>query len=277
MVGQEPKTAWLIDYPLLERIHYLLVAEYDVFGNVGHQVNTRLYMDFLRMEAEGNFLALLPPKIRKLLWLHWYRNSQQEVKEYIFGPKVNFKENTNIKYETQQPKKELLYKIKHKLNGLSDSRFNLANSSTDKLLKQMHNTPAKAASILPEIGILSVESSDEFQLYTILRNSGHSNIDSLLFEDNNRLPNEDYLTVTPGVTGSYPGAFWHVKQAQLPTFIDMVKSVKTEPDYKKLMKKFGVRRTNKGFWDHSDRVHRQFVKDEPIEAGLLDYNRLENR
>ena len=31
-VGQEPKTAWLIDYPLLERIHYLLVAEYDVLA-----------------------------------------------------------------------------------------------------------------------------------------------------------------------------------------------------------------------------------------------------
>ncbi len=35
LVGDEPKTAWVIDYPLLERIHYLLVAGYDVYGNVG--------------------------------------------------------------------------------------------------------------------------------------------------------------------------------------------------------------------------------------------------
>jgi hypothetical protein len=30
LVGKPPKTAWLISYPLLERIHYLLVAGFDV-------------------------------------------------------------------------------------------------------------------------------------------------------------------------------------------------------------------------------------------------------
>ena len=30
-------------------------------------MNTRLYMDFLRMEGEGNFLSLLPAKDRKPL------------------------------------------------------------------------------------------------------------------------------------------------------------------------------------------------------------------
>ncbi|MCK5360658.1 MAG: fatty acid cis/trans isomerase, partial [Gammaproteobacteria bacterium] len=47
--GDYPDTAWVIDYPLLERIHYLLVAGFNVFGNLKHQLNTRLYMDFLRM------------------------------------------------------------------------------------------------------------------------------------------------------------------------------------------------------------------------------------
>ena len=28
-VGQQPKTAWVIDYSLLERIHYLLVAGFE--------------------------------------------------------------------------------------------------------------------------------------------------------------------------------------------------------------------------------------------------------
>jgi hypothetical protein len=50
LVGNNPKTAWLLNYQLLERIHYLLVAGFDVFGNVGHQLDARLSMDFLRME-----------------------------------------------------------------------------------------------------------------------------------------------------------------------------------------------------------------------------------
>ena len=34
-VGQAPKTMWVLDYSLFERIHYLLVAGFDVYGNVG--------------------------------------------------------------------------------------------------------------------------------------------------------------------------------------------------------------------------------------------------
>ena len=62
--GDYPDTAWIIDYPMFERIHYLLVAGFDVYGNVGHQLNTRLYMDFLRMEGEDHLLAFLPAQVR---------------------------------------------------------------------------------------------------------------------------------------------------------------------------------------------------------------------
>jgi hypothetical protein len=41
-----------------------LPAGYDVLGNAGSQLITRLYMDFQRMEGEFNFLAWLPPETR---------------------------------------------------------------------------------------------------------------------------------------------------------------------------------------------------------------------
>jgi hypothetical protein len=47
VLGNLPNTLWVIDYPLLERIYYALVAGFDVYGNVGHQLATRLYMDAL--------------------------------------------------------------------------------------------------------------------------------------------------------------------------------------------------------------------------------------
>ncbi|MEI5617105.1 fatty acid cis/trans isomerase, partial [Streptomyces brasiliscabiei] len=31
LVGEQPKTVWILDYALLERIHYLLVAGFDVY------------------------------------------------------------------------------------------------------------------------------------------------------------------------------------------------------------------------------------------------------
>jgi len=32
LIGDNPQTAWIIGYPLLERLHYVLVAGYDVYG-----------------------------------------------------------------------------------------------------------------------------------------------------------------------------------------------------------------------------------------------------
>ena len=69
LIGEPPQTAWVIDYSLLERIHYLLVAGYDVYGNVGHQLISRIYMDFLRMEGEANFLLFLP--VERLILRYW--------------------------------------------------------------------------------------------------------------------------------------------------------------------------------------------------------------
>ena len=88
---------------------------------------------------------------------------------------------------------------------------------------------------MPEFGILSVQNAQGLKLYSIIRNSGHSNINSLLFEDNNRLPAEDYLSVTRSISGSYPGAFWHVDEADLSAFIQSVNTLRSEQDYKKLM------------------------------------------
>ena len=56
VLGNLPNTLWVIDYPLLERIYYSLVAGFDVYGNAGHQLSVRLYMDALRIEGESYFL-----------------------------------------------------------------------------------------------------------------------------------------------------------------------------------------------------------------------------
>ena len=94
LVGQQPKTAWIIDYSLLERIHYLLVAGFDVYGNVGHQLESRLYMDFLRMEGEQNFLLFLPQDVRIGLRDFWYRQASPHVKEFVVGDTIKFDRDT---------------------------------------------------------------------------------------------------------------------------------------------------------------------------------------
>jgi hypothetical protein len=108
LVGDPPKTAWVIGYALLERIHYLLVAGFDVYGNVGHQLLTRLYMDFMRMESEFNFLAYLPLDRRLALRDHWYQGASEEVKEHVYGRLANLDVETGIRFQGDDPQQELL-------------------------------------------------------------------------------------------------------------------------------------------------------------------------
>mgnify|MGYP003661258107 FL=1 len=77
-IGQSTKTDWIIDYPTLERIYYDLVVNFDVFGSVSHQILTRIYMDYLRMESEGLFLSFLPaadesPSLNAGIEWRWHR------------------------------------------------------------------------------------------------------------------------------------------------------------------------------------------------------------
>ena len=56
-----------------------------------------------------------------------------------------------------------------------------------------------------------------------------------------------------------------------------VKRIKSESDYEAFITDYGVRRTNPAFWQFSDEVIQWALSHYPIEGGLLDYNRLEDR
>jgi hypothetical protein len=68
-----------------------------------------------------------------------------------------------------------------------------------------------------------------------------------------------------------------VNKADIGRFVERVSKMRTEDDYSRLLDTFGVRRTNPDFWQQSDGLHTAFKIDAPVEYGLFDYNRLENR
>jgi len=108
LVGDYPETAWIIDCPLFERIHYLLVAGFDVYGNVGHQLNARLFMSFLRMEGEDRFLTYLPRADRQKIRDGWYQGiREKQSKKYFAEPMEWNNMKSPIEFETGDPQREL--------------------------------------------------------------------------------------------------------------------------------------------------------------------------
>ena len=284
MVGQPTKTAWVIDYALLERIHYLLVAGFDVYGNYGHQLLTRLYMDFLRMEGESNFLNLLPPTTRHDLLDDWYQNASPELTDYLEGDINSFEQPSGIAFETDNPQQELYQLLSQYLAKVQPnaSTYNkrLLSAEQFEALERLDSLPAQQATLMPETTMIVIQDDknpDNIDVFTALRNSAHYNVNSLFEEEENREPSKDSITLVHGLLGSYPDAFWYINASEITSSIEKLKSIKSEADYKALLDDVGMRRTNPNFWAFSDKLMQWSSERYPIEGGLLDYNRLEDR
>jgi hypothetical protein len=280
LLGPPPKTAWVIDYQLLERIHYLLVVGYDVYGNLSHQLDTRLYMDFLRMEGEANFLLLLPEAARITERDFWYRNAKDELKVYVSSPVFEKQTEPAINYQTDDPKQELYSMLRARLADVLPTEHTIAAVQEAGLreqllrLSQIAGTPAN---LLPEATILRIGTRSGDEYFTLLRNSAYANMSAVFGEDKNRLPAEDTVAVIPGFIGAYPNAFYSIDAGDVAAFVDAAGELATEGDYARLLSAYGVRRTDPAFWQNSDRAHAAFRRESPVTYGVLDYNRLENR
>jgi hypothetical protein len=278
LIGDPPKTAWVIGYPLLERIHYLLVAGFDVYGNASHQLLSRLYMDFLRTEGELNFISLLPKENQKAELNSWYRDAESHVQVYLDSYISQLDSHESIHYTSNDPKMELYQKLKSYLGPVSESPHNIRAQKLPahkhQLYEKLQSTKGKPISFLPPTMIIHIP---DLGLFTLVHNSAYSNLSSLFGEDKRRIPAEDDLTIARGIIGAYPNSFMRVEEHQLDDFIKRVQALDSEQDYRVLRDIYGVRRSNPDFWAFSDKVHQLYRQSEPDEAALLDYNRLENR
>jgi hypothetical protein len=278
LVGTQPQTAWLIDYPILERIHYLLVAGFDVYGTASHQLMTRMYMDFLRMESEMNFLGFLPQDQRISEVSQWYRGADRSVHDYLDSYYEHGVLPPPFDFKTSQPKAELFRALQARMAKVLNHRYELQQSGLSAAsiaaLGRLDQVRGAAASIMPQVTLIAV---NEHGLLSVLSNSAYSNLSSILNSQSNRLPDEDSLTIANGVVGAYPNVFLQVSEAEIPELVAKIEGLRSEVDYSALLDRFGIRRTDERFWAVSDRVLADYADSEVISHGVLDYSRYENR
>jgi hypothetical protein len=281
LAGGVPKTAWILNYPLLERIHYLLVAGFDVYGDVDHQLESRLYMDFLRMEGEFNFLALLPKASRPRVRDAWYRDASEEEKSFVYGEHARLEADSDIPYRTQDPQAELFGMLEARLAPALGHRNRLdsvADPALRRDLRALAGLRGAALSWLPENLVLRVDHPAAGPLYlSLMRNTGHRNVSQIFDQSRLLEPADNSLSIVPGIVGAYPNALYRLPAAELPALAAAIAGLASEGDYRRLADRYGVRRTSPEFWAASDALHAAYARLAPLEAGVLDYGRLENR
>ena len=291
-LGGLPKTAWVIDYPLFERIYYALVAGFDVYGNVGHQVSIRRYMNRLRVEGESNFINLLPKEDRDEVFASWNIDAQNKEKHFFS------KNDTAITYEKLESKRELLEKVVNthllKTCNIEFDKLNYmhANERVPKLPKEYKKRSdyhqafkslvkkglafIKVAngqqSNLAYIRIKNIPNNDDMVVSAVI-NRWHDNV-SFMFREQSRLNHsKDELDFIEGFVGSYPNLFFVVDYSDLPDFFDLMHNYDRSQKYVDKLMKYGVSRGDDDFWQTYDWFQERFYKENPHEAGLFDLNR----
>lgn len=290
LAGDLSRSVFVLDYSLLERLVYNLVVNFDVFGNVGHQYLTRLYMDYIRMEAEENYLLFLPKDQRLPLRQSWYKGLFTEaMMKYMFplliqdlpagityknperAPAEFFE---HVYYETMSPL------VRGAVDPINWKQITIKNSS----LSQTENALREIASVrpqgrmrfpnfFPESAYLIINRKKESDVYSLIRNREHENISWILGESLRLSPLEDTLTIIKGFKAFYPNFFFVIEEDKVREFVEKVKKISNANDYKSIENLYGVSRLSPQFWPLYDSLYQKFKEEDPIEAGQLDLSR----
>ncbi len=301
--GGFSKTVWIMDYPIFERMYYLLVAGFDVFGNVFHQASTRLYMDNLRIESENNFIYLLPQARREVVRQSWYQGKGASEKLQKENPlfsssypstlekdlDLNDKEKDPETIASRLAKRISQDRLKSILNQsdpygccIVGEAPRPADSSdlglVDENLRRLSAKHSSFARFLPESMLLLISDlpAQGPQLYFLSKLSEHLNVAFLLEEDERLDPENDRLIVTKDWVGSYPNYFLVMKASELASFTGLIEKANTKASVKSLLKSFGRPRNHPLFWQTYDEIDALLKKSFPRDYGQLDLSRYEN-
>jgi hypothetical protein len=293
-VGEIPKTAWVMDYPIFERIYYNLVAGFDIYGHVAHQVATRLYMDHLRMQSENLFLGFLPADRRQEIRASWYVGATRQLDYARVNRLRALDHGTQIAFSTPDPKAELLLRIRRQAGAAAgpDDPLNRCGAppceraEASPLERGVERELQRVAAVrgdfvrwLPEVSLLRVRvdaSGQRDLVYALVHNAAHANVAFMFGEDERRLPAEDTLTLIPGHIGSYPNFFFEVAAGDVASFVDALRAVRGEADLDAFVARYGVRRSDPRFWQISDWLRADLRRRDPVEAGIYDLGRYQN-
>jgi hypothetical protein len=290
LIGDTPLTAWVIDYPIFERLHYLLVAGFNVYGTAGHQIASRTYMDILRQDGEDNFLRFMPAKQRQAIYNSWYRGFKGfRTADALFS----IGHETQVEYRTTEYRGEFFDQVRKRLGqaaGPADTINRCGQEDcirpgttplqqqVDRAMRRLAKSQGLELGALPEMSLLRVKTGEpEGDLvYTLLIDKAYSNISKMVSLGSRRRPENDRITIVPGFVGSYPNFFFSVDKSRLGEFEKSIRTARTEADREALYSRFGIRRTNPEIWQHADWFNEQHKKYRGLQAGLLDLSRYEN-
>lgn len=296
--GDASPTAFVLDYALFERLVYNLSVGFDVYGNLPHQLSTRVYMGMIRMEGENNYLDFFPPEYRQPLRKDWYSSrmlgrlekalidvqirddhpSRVEIPAGLTPAQARAEMDRKILTERLLPwAQRRPDPINWKQMSFEESwGIDLRGDSVQRALAPLAALPASLAPWVPRFPDVSLVALRDdrgrvSRLFTVARNKRANTVGSLLFESQLRTPETDTLQIFEGLAASYPNYFFVVDEKQIDEFVSSIRKATTPAAWKIVRSKFGVDRDRVDFWSLSDQIQSYAQRSMGPEAGVIDY------
>ena len=294
IVGGLPRTMWVIDYPLLERIYYALVAGFDVYGTVGHQLAVRLYMDGLRGEGESYFLGFMPTEKRQAMVQSWYHGVKpKDIRFYDAGMPGK------IPFKTDVPRQEFIeYLVKNHIlpeTGIQFDPINYLPHGTEypslpdqyktiedylQAFRAVSKPGTSFFTVVKDVNAnvvyIRIRKNDGSDVVvTMVINRWHDSVNFMFKEKDALNSTKDKADFLLGFRGSYPNYFIDIKQDDLPEFFHILSNMETIglEEGTRLFHKYGINRSNPDFWSYYDWFQARFEQEQPVQSGLFDLNR----
>lgn len=294
VVGDYPKTTWVLDLPILEHGMYQSVVNFDLFGSVYVWMANREGYGMTRRNAELNFLRFLPADKRKAIYDSWYLGRVSKLRpEHALpdiGPEAGLP--AEIKFKTDDPKREfqemLLTHVgysreKNRLNmpqpGDKLDRVEIALRSIVAAADQGGDGWRKFKLSLPEATFLRIDApGKEPAVYTMTRDrdftsKAYAGAEHLKLNFNE---SKDKITIFPGVLTAYPNFIFRVDEKDVEAFASALIDADTSEKFTSIVERWGVRRTNPDFWSIFHSITDHVRRTRPIEAATFDANRYKN-
>ncbi|MEE4137060.1 MAG: fatty acid cis/trans isomerase [Desulforhopalus sp.] len=292
-LGDLPETVWVIDYPLLERIYYSLVAGFNIYGNALHQLAARVYMDELRQEGETYFVDFMPRERRREMMREWNGGIDLDKLRYAPSPLA-----AGFSFTAGEPKREFVeYLVDRHLPVEIGIAFDHNYLRAGEEYPEMPRSFSSAADYLQGfkavsrpgvsfftrvhdhnanlayVRILVNDREAEDVYLSVVINRWHDDVTTMFGEEQRLRPEWDRAVFLRGFIGSYPNYFFEVALADLPDFLDILDNYDGSPGSVHRLARYGVNRADDHFWEVYDRFQERFLADEPLYGGLFDLNR----
>ncbi len=228
----------------------------------------------------------------------WYRGTDKTEKLVQALNELKISHESKIKFETEDVKKEFFVKLSQHSQKAQRNRGDCINrcrqfpvecktrglsrqaTTVERALQEISDIGGIRTNVFPNVTFMRVKvdgSVENDLVYTIVRNNSYLNTTSLTAGKKTRVMPEDTIDIIPGFVGAYPDFFIEVGYKEIHAFVKQYKEIDSYEKYHVLVDKYGIRRSNPGFWQISDWFYKKHQHDNPVYAGLFDLNRYKNR